>query len=200
MRRKRLLQRIGGVKGHHADSGLSGDSRQPPEAGGSLPGRFWRGGVGSNCSALEVPREGGLSQKFKLSISGSITSSAMISQFCTLGRGRTAKPNPNKGLAYRILRRKVVSALIPNYYLAFEPSQSDQWSCMKTTHDSIQNLPLKKAKQFRPTCEEILEGIGYTPLTFPENLHVPEAVRAAEDLAMQDYIVGWTLGLWDFIN
>jgi hypothetical protein len=94
-----------------------------------------------------VPREGGLSQKFKLSISGSITSSAMISQFCTLGRGRTAKPNPNKGLAYRILRRKVVSALIPNYYLAFEPSQSDQWSCMKTTHDSIQDLPIQKAQQ-----------------------------------------------------
>ena len=59
---------------------------------------------------------------------------------------------------------------------------------------------MKKAKQARPTREEILKGIGYTPLTFPENLHVPEAVRAAEDLAMQDYIVGWTLGLWDFIN
>ena len=29
---------------------------------------------------------------------------------------------------------------------------------------------------------------------------MPEAVRAAEDLAMQDYIVGWTLGLWDHIN
>ena len=59
---------------------------------------------------------------------------------------------------------------------------------------------MKKATQSRPTREEILEGIGYTPLTFPENLHVPEAVRAAEDLAMQDYIVGWTLGLWDHIN
>jgi hypothetical protein len=85
-------------------------------------------------------------------------------------------------------------------YLAFEPPQSDQWSCMKTTHDSIQDLPIKKAKQSRPTREEILEGIGYTPQTFPESLHVPEAVRAAEDLAMQDYIVGWTLGLWDHIN
>ena len=59
---------------------------------------------------------------------------------------------------------------------------------------------MRKAKQSRPTREEILEGIGYTPLTFPESLHVPEAVRAAEDLAMQDYIVGWTLGLWDHIN
>ena len=29
---------------------------------------------------------------------------------------------------------------------------------------------------------------------------MPEAVRAAEDLAMQDYIVGWTQGLWDFVN
>jgi hypothetical protein len=29
---------------------------------------------------------------------------------------------------------------------------------------------------------------------------VPEAVRAAEDLAMQDYIVAWTQGLWDHIN
>jgi hypothetical protein len=72
--------------------------------------------------------------------------------------------------------------------------------CMKTTHKSIRDLPVKKAKQSRPTREEILEGIGYTPLTFPESLHVPEAVRAAEDLAMQDYIVGWTLGLWDHIN
>jgi len=54
---------------------------------------------------------------------------------------------------------------------------------MKTTHDSVQDLPIKKAKQSRPTREEILEGIGYTPLTFPESLHVPEAVRAAEDLA-----------------
>src|ERR1700722_9395097 len=71
---------------------------------------------------------------------------------------------------------------------------------MKTTHGRIQDLPIKKAKQSRPTREEILEGIGYTPLTFPESLHVPEAVRAAEDLAMQDYIVGWTKGLWDHIN
>ena len=55
--------------------------------------------------------------------------------------------------------------------------------CMKTTHKSIRDLPVKKAKQSRPTREEILEGIGYTPLTFPESLHVPEAVRAAEDLA-----------------
>jgi len=51
---------------------------------------------------------------------------------------------------------------------------------------------MKTAKQPRPTREEILEGIGYTLLTFPENLHVPEAVRTAEDLAMQDYIAGWT--------
>jgi hypothetical protein len=72
--------------------------------------------------------------------------------------------------------------------------------CMQTTHKSIRDLPIKKAKQSRPTREEILEGIGYTPLTFPASLHVPEAVRAAEDLAMQDYIVGWTQGLWDFVN
>jgi hypothetical protein len=43
--------------------------------------------------------------------------------------------------------------------------------CMQTTHDSIEDLPMKKAKQSRPTREEILEGIGYTPLTFPESLH-----------------------------
>ena len=71
---------------------------------------------------------------------------------------------------------------------------------MQTTHDSIRDLPVKKAKQGRPTREEILEGIGYEPLTFPASLHVPEAVRAAEDLAMQDYIVAWTQGLWDHIN
>jgi hypothetical protein len=71
---------------------------------------------------------------------------------------------------------------------------------MKTTHDRIQDLPMKRAQQSKPTREEILEGIGYTPLTFPASLHVPEAVRAAEDLAMQDYIVGWTLGLWDQIS
>jgi hypothetical protein len=71
---------------------------------------------------------------------------------------------------------------------------------MQTTHDSIREFPMKTTKQARPTREEILKGIGYTPLTFPESLHVPEAVRAAEDLAMQDYIVGWTLGLWDHIN
>src|ERR1700691_974654 len=71
---------------------------------------------------------------------------------------------------------------------------------MKTTHDRIQDLPMKRAQQTKTPREEILEGIGYTPLTFPERLHVPEAVRAAEDLAMQDYIVGWTLGLWDHIN
>ena len=71
---------------------------------------------------------------------------------------------------------------------------------MKTAHDSIQDLPIKKAKQPRPTREEILEGIGYTPLTFPESLHVPEAVRAAEDRAMQDYIVAWTQGLWDHLH
>jgi|ERR1700728_2578977 hypothetical protein len=71
---------------------------------------------------------------------------------------------------------------------------------MQTTHKSIRDLPVKKAKQSRPTREEILEGIGYTPLTFPESLHVPEAVRAAEDLAIQDYIVAWTQGLWDHIN
>jgi hypothetical protein len=71
---------------------------------------------------------------------------------------------------------------------------------MQTTHDSIQELSMKNAQQSRPTREEILEGIGHTPVTFPENLHVPEAVRAAEDLAMQHYIVGWTPGLWDHIN
>jgi hypothetical protein len=57
---------------------------------------------------------------------------------------------------------------------------------MKTTHDRIQDLPMKKAKQSRPTREEILEGIGYTPLTFPASLYVPEAVRAAEERANQD--------------
>jgi hypothetical protein len=77
-----------------------------------------------------------------------------------------------------------------NYYLAFEPPQSDQWSCMKTTHDRILDLPMKKAKQSRPTREEILEGIGYTPLTFPASLHVPEALRAKEERASQDYVVG----------
>jgi hypothetical protein len=29
---------------------------------------------------------------------------------------------------------------------------------------------------------------------------VPEALRAAEDRSMQDYIVAWMQGLWDFIR
>jgi hypothetical protein len=56
---------------------------------------------------------------------------------------------------------------------------------MKTTHDRVQDLPTKKAKQSRPTREEILEGIGYTPLTFPASLHVPEALRVKEERANQ---------------
>jgi hypothetical protein len=71
---------------------------------------------------------------------------------------------------------------------------------MKTTHDSIQDLPIQKAQQSRPTREEILEGIGYTPLTFPASLHVPEALRAKEERANQDYVVAWVQGLWDFIQ
>ena len=59
---------------------------------------------------------------------------------------------------------------------------------------------MKKAKQSRPTREEILEGIGYTPLTFPESLHVPEALRAKEERANQDYVVAWVQGFWDFIH
>jgi hypothetical protein len=35
---------------------------------------------------------------------------------------------------------------------------------------------------------------------FRGRLHVAEAVRAAEDLAMRDYIVGWTQGPCDHIN
>ena len=42
--------------------------------------------------------------------------------------------------------------------------------CMQTTHDSIREFPMKTTKQARPTREEILKGIGYTPLTFPESL------------------------------
>ena len=72
--------------------------------------------------------------------------------------------------------------------------------CMQTTHKSIRDLPIKKAKQSRPTREEILEGIGYTPLTFPASLHVPEALRAKEERANQDYVVAWVQGLWDFIH
>jgi hypothetical protein len=45
---------------------------------------------------------------------------------------------------------------------------------------------MRKAKQSRPTREEILEGIGYEPLTFPASLRVPEALRTEEDRAMQD--------------
>ena len=59
---------------------------------------------------------------------------------------------------------------------------------------------MKKAKQSRPTREERLEGIGYTPLTFPASLHVPEALRAKEERANQDYVVAWVQGLWDFIH
>jgi len=59
---------------------------------------------------------------------------------------------------------------------------------------------MKRATSSRPTREEILKGIGYEPLTFPASLHVPEALRAKEDRAMQDYIVAWKLGLWDFVH
>ena len=59
---------------------------------------------------------------------------------------------------------------------------------------------MKKAKQSRPTREEILAGIGYTPLTFPASLHVPQALRAKEERAHQDYVVAWVQGLWDFIQ
>jgi hypothetical protein len=40
---------------------------------------------------------------------------------------------------------------------------------------------MRKAKQSRPARKEVLEGIGYEPLTFPASLHVLEALRAAED-------------------
>src|SRR5580700_8175773 len=53
-------------------------------------------------------------------------------------------------------------------------------------------------KKARPTREEVLKGIGYKPLVMGKG--VPEHVRAAEDRAMQDYIVAWTQGLWDHIN
>jgi hypothetical protein len=43
----------------------------------------------------------------------------------------------------------------------------------------FRNYPGKKAKQSRPKREEILEGIGYTPLTFQASLQ-PEALRAKE--------------------
>jgi hypothetical protein len=49
-------------------------------------------------------------------------------------------------------------------------------------------------------CCWVLEGIGYTPLTFPASLHVPKALRAKEERANQDYVVGWVQGLWDFIH
>jgi hypothetical protein len=51
-----------------------------------------------------------------------------------------------------------------------------------------------------PSREEILAGIGYTPLTFPASLHVPEALRAKEERANQDYVVAWVQGFWDFIH
>ena len=57
---------------------------------------------------------------------------------------------------------------------------------------------MKKTKLSRPTREEVLKGIGYKPLVMGKG--VPEHVRAAEDRAMQDYIVAWTQGLWDHIN
>jgi hypothetical protein len=71
---------------------------------------------------------------------------------------------------------------------------------MKATHDRILDLPTRKAKQSRPTRDEILEGIGYTPLTFPASRHVPEALRAQEERANQDYIVAWVQGLGNFIH
>jgi len=50
---------------------------------------------------------------------------------------------------------------------------------------------MKKAKQSRPTREEILKGIGYRPLVMGKG--VPEYVRAAEDRAMR--LDARTLGL-----
>jgi hypothetical protein len=40
---------------------------------------------------------------------------------------------------------------------------------------------MKKAKQARPSREEILEGIGYTPLTFPASLHDGRRRKEAHD-------------------
>jgi len=51
-----------------------------------------------------------------------------------------------------------------------------------------------------PSREEILAGIGYTPLTFPASLHVPEALRAKEERANQDHVVARVQGFWDFIT
>jgi hypothetical protein len=49
----------------------------------------------------------------------------------------------------------------------------------------------------RPTRAEVLKGAGWEPL--PVGI-LPEKLRKAEDRRMQDYIVAWTLGLWDHVH
>ena len=49
----------------------------------------------------------------------------------------------------------------------------------------------------RPTREQILDGIGFEPLTMPG---VPEDVCAIESEALQDYLVAWTQGAWDHVT
>ena len=40
-------------------------------------------------------------------------------------------------------------ALIPTYCLAFEARRSDQWSCMKTTHDGNSGLTHEKSEAIK---------------------------------------------------
>ena len=49
----------------------------------------------------------------------------------------------------------------------------------------------------RPTRQEVLDGIGFEPLTMPG---VPEDVCAIESEALQDYLVAWTQGAWDHVT
>jgi hypothetical protein len=49
----------------------------------------------------------------------------------------------------------------------------------------------------RPTRADILKGARWEPL--PVGI-LPEKLRKAEDRRMQDYIVSWTLGMWDHLN
>lgn len=49
----------------------------------------------------------------------------------------------------------------------------------------------------RPTRAEILKAAGWEPT--PVGL-LPEKLRKAEDRRMQDYLVSWTLGMWDHMK
>lgn len=61
----------------------------------------------------------------------------------------------------------------------------------------MKRVPARKAKETKPTREEILKAINWKPVRLPG---VPAAVVKAENRRIQDYIVNWTQGLASHIE